>query len=103
MSATVARRYAEALADVAIARNQVDQIDNDVRVFVEMMANSRELYDLFASPVISQKDKSKVLEAIIGRARPGQLTANLLRTLLRHYRLHNIAAVYERFRREINE
>ena len=31
------------------------------------------------------------------------MTANLLRTLLRHYRLHHLAAVYEQFQREINE
>ena len=29
---TIARRYAEALADVATARNQVDQIDSEVRI-----------------------------------------------------------------------
>ncbi|HJQ71065.1 MAG TPA: ATP synthase F1 subunit delta [Blastocatellia bacterium] len=99
----VARRYAEALADVAISRNQVDQIDAEVGAFARLMAESRELHDLFASPIVSQSDKGHVLEAIIERARPGQMTANLLRTLLRHYRLHNLAAVYEQFQREINE
>ena len=31
------------------------------------------------------------------------MTANLLRTMLTHYRLHHLAAVYEQFRREMNE
>ncbi|MEK6325720.1 MAG: ATP synthase F1 subunit delta [Acidobacteriota bacterium] len=99
----IARRYAEALADVATARNQVEQIDNAVRVFAEMMKASRELHEMFASPIVSQTDKLRVLEALIARVRPDQMTANLLRTMLSHYRLHYLAEVYEQFRRELNE
>ena len=99
----VARRYAEALADVATARNQVEQIDHEVRVFAEMMKSSVELHDTFASPIVSQSDKLRVLEALIARTRTGEMTANLLRTMLSHYRLHHLAAVYEQFRREMNE
>ena len=99
----VARRYAEALADVATDHNQVEHIDNEVRVFAEMMKSSRELHDTFASPIVSQSDKLKVLEALIARTATGQLTANLFRTMLSHYRLHHVAEVYEQFRREINE
>jgi F-type H+-transporting ATPase subunit delta len=99
----IARRYAEALADVAIARNQVEQIEGEVRMFAEMISGSRELHDLFASPIVSQADKARVLDVLIARTRPGQMTANLLRTMLDHYRLHHLDAVYEQFRREMNE
>lgn len=112
----VARRYAEALADVATARNQVEQIDNEVRVFAEMMKSSRELHDMFASPIVSQTDKLRVLEALIKRVLTirvsdeifdellkNNATANLLRTMLSHHRLHHVAEVYEQFRREMNE
>ena len=100
---TIARRYAEALADVAIARNQVEQIDGELQVFAEMMKSSRELHDTFASPIVSQSDKLKVLEALIARATTGKMTANLLRTMLSHDRLHHVAEVYKQFRRELNE
>lgn len=99
----IARRYAEALADAATAHNLVEKIDNDVRVFAEMMASSRELHDLFASPIVSKTDKLRVLEALIARVRPDQMTANLLRTMLSHDRLHHLGEVYEQFRREMNE
>jgi F-type H+-transporting ATPase subunit delta len=99
----VARRYAEALADVAFAQNQIEQIEAEVGSFADMMSSNRELLDVFASPIISQGDKGRLLDAIIERTRPSQFTANLLRTLLRHYRLHHLGAVYEQFRREINE
>jgi F-type H+-transporting ATPase subunit delta len=104
MSATtIARRYAEAMADVAIAHNVVDQIDSELRTFAEMLRQSRELADVFASPVLPHQDKGNVLEAIIARARPGDYTANLLRTMLTHHRLPLISEVYEQYRRIINE
>lgn len=99
----IARRYAEALADVATERNQVKKIDDDVRVFAEMISSSRELHDIFASPIVSKTDKLRVLEALITRMRPDQMTANLLRTMLSHDRLHYLAEVYEQFRRAMNE
>jgi F-type H+-transporting ATPase subunit delta len=99
----VARRYAEALADVAEAHSQVEQAENELRAFAEMMRASRELYETFASPVVSQPDKRRVLDAVIERARPSQIMANLLRVMLNHYRLHHVGEVYEQFRREMNE
>lgn len=100
---TVARRYAEAMADVAIARDEVESIDNELRVFAEMVKGSRELHDAFASPIVSPANKLSVLNALIARLNVGQMTANLLRTMLKHYRLHYAAEVYEQFRRKINE
>lgn len=99
----IARRYAEALADVAIEHDQVEQIDREVRAFVQLMEASRELHDVFASPILPMTDKRKVLDAILDRTRPSQITANLLRTMLSHYRLHHLAEMYKQFRREINE
>ena len=99
----IARRYAEALADVAVDRNQIDLIDQEVGTFARLMSDNRELYDLFASPIVSQSDKARVLDTIIERTRPGQIPANLLRTLLRHYRLHHLETIYQKFQSEINE
>ena len=99
----IARRYAEALADIAVARNQIEQIEQEVGAYARLMSDNRELYDLFASPIVSQSDKARVLDAIIEKTRPGQITANLLRTLLRHYRLHHLETIYKQFEREINE
>jgi F-type H+-transporting ATPase subunit delta len=104
MSVTaVARRYAEALADVALARNNVEKIDAELRAFAGMMRESRELHQVFASPVISQEHKRRVLAALVERARPNVMLANLLNTMLSNYRLHLLGEVYTEFRREINE
>jgi F-type H+-transporting ATPase subunit delta len=98
----IARRYAEALADVAIAHNQVEQMDAEVGAFAQMIRDSRELYDVFASPVVSQEQKLSVLDAIVERTGLSAMIANLLRTMLSHYRLHDLTVVHEQFRRAIN-
>lgn len=98
----VARRYAVPLADVAIEHNKADELDSELGVFAEMINTNRELYELFASPVIPQPSKREVLDAIIAHAGPGEFTANLMRTLLRNHRLQHIGAVHEEFRREMN-
>ena len=104
MSVTaVARRYAEALADVAIAQNQVEPIDRELRAFSELIRSNRELYEVFASPIVSQTDKLKVMEALVARLGVGKFTGNLLRAMLSNYRLQHAPEVYEQFRRELNE
>ena len=98
----IARRYAEALADVAIAHNQVEQMDAEVGSFAQMIRDSSELHGVFASPVVSQEQKRGVLDAIIERAGVSAMISNLLRTMLSHYRLHDLTEVHEQFRRAIN-
>jgi F-type H+-transporting ATPase subunit delta len=99
----VARRYAEALADVAFAGNQAETIEQELRELAKMFLPGSELRGLFANPIISQADKRKVLKSIIDRTHPTPTTVNLLNLLLAHYRLHNLTVVEEQFHREVNK
>jgi F-type H+-transporting ATPase subunit delta len=98
-----ARRYAEALADVAFANGTTVEVEVELRAFAELFSTNRELREAFASPVVSRKDKKKVLGAIIDRTKPSGLLANLLHLLLRNYRLHQTPDVYREFKNEINK
>jgi F-type H+-transporting ATPase subunit delta len=100
---TIARRYAEAVADVAVAQNQVEQIDAELNSFAQMLKSNRELYDVFASPVLSNEQKGKVLKALVEHTQPSSTTTNLLKVMLNNYRLHHLDAVYQQFKREINQ
>jgi F-type H+-transporting ATPase subunit delta len=98
----VARRYAEALADVAVDHNLVDKIEGELKLFAEMISSSEDLQGLVASPIVSISDKAKVLEALIARLRPADFTANLLRILLRKDRLQHLGEVYDQYQNVIN-
>lgn len=100
---SAARRYADALADLAVERGLVAQLGEELRSLSEMFSENRELYDMFASPIVSLAEKQKVLQAIVERIQPGPIVRNLLSLLLRHQRLHEITAVSDQFRRTMNE
>jgi F-type H+-transporting ATPase subunit delta len=99
----VARRYAEALADVTTAANEVDAVSADLAAFSGLLKASTELRHLLGSPVVAAGDKIKVLDAIIVRTHPHPTTANLLRLLLGHARLHHVDLVYQQFQRVLAE
>jgi len=91
--ANVARRYAQALADVVTHQNTTEQVDGELEGFVSIWSQNRQLRDVFASPVVSMNDKLKVLNAIIERTGPSATTTNLLSLLLPHYRLHQLDGI----------
>jgi F-type H+-transporting ATPase subunit delta len=99
----VARRYAQALADVAISRGQAKAVEQELAQFAELVRSGQELHSIFASPVVSQKDKLKILSAIIDRTHPSETTVNLLRLLLSHYRLQDLEVVWRQLQRELNK
>jgi F-type H+-transporting ATPase subunit delta len=99
----VARRYAEALADVAIANSQAEVVAQELGELSVLFKAGSELNALFANPVISQADKRRVLDVIIERTRPTRTTVNLLKLLLHHYRLHNLDVLKEQYREELNK
>ena len=104
MSVTaIARRYAQALADVAAGHGDSARVEEDLAGFVEMFESSKELVDTFASPVVPQSNKLKILNAIIERCKPGTTVKNLLRLLLQHYRLQLLRLVYDEFLHEMNK
>lgn len=98
----IARSYAEALADAAEAQDMLAAAGDDLRAFATLASESRELTALFASPAVARDDKSKVLEALLERAAPMPLVANLLRVMQRNHRMHIIGDVAEAFDREVD-
>ena len=100
-STAAARRYAEALADVAFERGQTIEIERELSLFADLFTENDELRQAFASPVISQRQKRNILDAVIEQTRPGDVTVNLLRLLLRNSRLHQITAVHREFRNAV--
>ena len=94
---TVARRYATALADVAIERREERQIQNELDQWAAMMESSPQLKEVFANPTIVHDHKRKVLEDLIARTRVKDTTASFLRVLLRNQRLAQLRDIAARY------
>ena len=86
---TVARRYATALADVAIDRREEKVVQNELDQWSGMIESNPQLKEVFANPTIVYDHKRKVLEDLIARSRVRDTTSGFLRVLLR-----DIAARY---------
>ena len=87
---TVARRYATALADVAIERREEREVQNELRQWAEIIEGHANLKEIFANPTIIYDHKRRVLEELLTRSRVRETTASFLRVLLRNQRLEQL-------------
>ena len=100
---TVARRYATALADVAIERHEERQVQNELDYWAAMIESNPQLKEVFANPTIVHDHKRKVLEDLIARTRVRDTTASFLRVLLKNQRLAQLRDIAARFRHVLDE
>jgi F-type H+-transporting ATPase subunit delta len=99
---TIANRYARALADVIVGRNETGEVAKEVGDFERMMSENPQLRGVFASPVIATERKRSVLDELLSRAGYRQTTANFLRLLLDNSRLHNLDQMLGALSRELD-
>ena len=100
---TVARRYATALADVAIERREEREVQNELDQWAEMIEAHPQLKEVFANPTIVYDHKRQVLEELISRTRVRETTASFLRVLLKNQRLSQLRDIVERFGQVLDE
>ena len=100
---TVARRYATALADVAIERREEREVQNELDQWAEMIEAHPQLKEVFANPTIVYDHKRQLLEDLISRTRVRETTASFLRVLLKNQRLSQLRDIVERFGQVLDE
>lgn len=61
---TIARRYAQALNEQAAHSGVLEQVDADIDLISNALADSRELRDFFGSPIISRSKKADVVKGL---------------------------------------
>lgn len=100
---TIARRYASALAEVALDRNEEARVQQEINSWSALIEDNPLLREVFANPTIAYDQKRKVLEELISRTRVGDTSASFLRVLLRNQRLAQLKYVAERFGQVLDE
>ncbi|HEX4951207.1 MAG TPA: ATP synthase F1 subunit delta [Blastocatellia bacterium] len=100
---TVANRYAKALADVIMERGQTLAVADEITAFAQLIEQSPELREVFASPVISLDRKKAVLKELLGRMQLKPTTNNFLQLLLTNQRLHQIDVIRTSLMKELDE
>ncbi|MDE2996701.1 MAG: ATP synthase F1 subunit delta [Bacteroidota bacterium] len=94
---TIARRYAQALNEQAAQAGVLDQVDVDIQLIRDALADSRELRDFFGSPIISREKKAVVVKELFGD-RLQQITLTFLSLLVEKRREDVFPAVVTSYR-----
>jgi F-type H+-transporting ATPase subunit delta len=100
--ATIANRYARALADVITERHEVADVVGELSRFAQLIEQHAELRQVFASPVVPVERKRGVLNELLARLKVRPTTANFLQLLLNNYRLHHLDEVMRALARELD-
>ena len=102
-SQTVARRYASALADVVIERNEAQQVQAELGAWAKMITDNGSLLEAFGNPTVAYEQKQNVLNALIARTKVRSTTTNFLRTLLKNQRLSDLPEVNAKLAQILDE
>jgi F-type H+-transporting ATPase subunit delta len=103
ISSTVISRYARSIVLLAIERDQLEALREDMRIIADACDESRDLRVLLKSPVVKPDKKSKILKAIFG-GKVGEITLRFVDILVRKGREHYLPevakAVYRLYKEE---
>jgi len=83
----MAGRYANALFELALEANAIDQVSADLATFDAMVADSTDLARLVKSPVFTAEQQASAIGAIVDKAGIGGLAAKFLKLVASNRRL----------------
>lgn len=92
-SMTVARRYASALADVLVDRNEEAVVREELKAWEQMVQQNPLLLEALTNPTVPYDQKSKVLNELLAKTNVRPTTANFLRVLLRNQRFGQLPPI----------
>lgn len=98
----IARRYAAALADVAVPRQEAREVQEDLSAWGAMLQEHSQLIEVFRNPTIPYEQKRRVVNALIERTRVRQTSANFIRVLLQNQRLADLHEINASFAQELD-
>jgi len=93
----LAGRYANALLDLALDNNAVDQVAQDVADLSAMLAESDDLVTLVKSPVIARADQGRAMVAVLEKAQISDLTKRFVSVVAGNRRLFVLDGIIAAF------
>jgi len=96
-TATIARRYSVALADVVAQTTATDTVKAELASWSKLFDGDNDLQTVFTNPAITHANKIKILDDLLARVKPSQTTANFLKILLQNGRLADLGEINSSF------
>jgi len=102
--ATVTNTYARAFADVVFSQHlDPDSILREAQLVVALVAESKELRQVWETPSILAEQKRGVLDAIAARAQISRPVRNFMAVLIDHRRVEFLGPIVKHFELELNQ
>lgn len=92
----ITSRYAKALLDLSIERNELQAVQSDVSLIVETFVASRQLVVFLANPVVLPQKKLAVLNKLF-KTRVAKITFKFIEVLIRKNRSALVYEIMEAF------
>jgi F-type H+-transporting ATPase subunit delta len=92
----VASRYAKSLIELAIEKNVLEEVHNDMQLFASTVNSNRELLMLLKNPIVRNDKKLNVLKGIFGEKVSG-MTMEFFKIASRKKRESHLPAVASEF------
>ncbi len=102
MNEAVARRYASALADVALEQIKADQVKTDLSAFVEAFYGSSDLRNFLETPAVGPELKRKVIAKLAEKMGWDPAVRNFVYLLVDHRRTELLREIQQAFAAEMN-
>lgn len=77
----LAARYAKSLLDLAVEKNQLEQVYNDVQYLQQVCSLNRDFVSLLKSPVVHSDKKLSIISAVT-QGKVGEITKSFKRLLI---------------------
>ena len=102
MNEAVARRYASALADVALEEIKADRVKADLGAFVQAFYSSADLRNFLETPAIGPEPKQKAVEKIAEKMELDPVVRNFIFLIVDHRRTELFREIDTAFGDELN-
>ena len=96
-AASLARRYSEALYDLAQEQKQMDAVSADINLLHQIAQNSAEFVMIASNPRLTPAQRLSAVQAMAAAARFNAITVNFLGLLARNQRLDLAGAMAAAF------
>ena len=92
----VAGRYAKSIFDLAVEKDLLEDVHNDMLLLQSMCKSSRDFVSLLRSPVIKADKKNQILVALIG-GKVSQLTSSFINLMITKGREETLPEIVSAF------
>ena len=92
----LASRYAKSLIDLAIEKNQLENVFADMQWLQQLVKGSRDFSNLLRSPIVKGDKKKKIVDAIL-KGKVSEITFTFVHLLIDKSREGNLAEIIAAF------